>query len=198
MEQQIRDLLPEATVRRFAGTNRTETAKLVNELTAELGVSRPVVAGATVAGDVGIDGTLTVEGSDVSAALQDLTARVDALEADLAAANGRIQTLESTLAGVIRDGDTLTFSGMNVQIVNGQGATPTTNGLGNLIVGYGEDHTRNACQPSSDDCRYKGDGTADVRTAWAGSSYGVQLSGSSKLPGVPGNGLPLLSVVSPL
>lgn len=56
VEQQIRDLLPEATVRRFAGTNRTETAKLVNELTAELGVSRPVVAGATVAGDVGIDG----------------------------------------------------------------------------------------------------------------------------------------------
>lgn len=257
----------------------------------------------------------------MSAALQDLTARVDALETDLAAANGRIQTLESTLAGVIRDGDTLTFSGMNVQIVNGQGATPTTNGLGNLIVGYGEDHTGNACQPSSDDCRYKGDGTADVRTgshnlvvgvdhaytsyagllaghdnttsgasasvtggrnntasgnatsvsggrsntasdswtsvsggrdntasnlatsvtggfdntalaedasisggwgnrmtglpggsgrrsglrtrptpraAWAGSSYGVQLSGSSKLPGVPGNGLPLLSVVSSL
>lgn len=41
---------------------------------------------------------------------------------------------------------TLVISGVNVQVVNGLGATATTNGLGNLIVGYDElglpaDHT---------------------------------------------------------
>lgn len=33
---------------------------------------------------------------------------------------------------------TLRLSGINVQIVNGMGATETTNGAGNLIVGYNE------------------------------------------------------------
>jgi hypothetical protein len=33
---------------------------------------------------------------------------------------------------------TLVISAVNVQIVNGQGATETTNGVGNLIVGYDE------------------------------------------------------------
>ena len=46
---------------------------------------------------------------------------------------------------------TIRFSGVNVQIVNGLGATngnpvnpfdPTTNGLGNLIVGYNELNSR--------------------------------------------------------
>jgi hypothetical protein len=33
---------------------------------------------------------------------------------------------------------TIQFAGVNVQIVNGMGATSTTNGSGNLIIGYGE------------------------------------------------------------
>ena len=33
---------------------------------------------------------------------------------------------------------TLRITGINVQVVNGQGTTNTTNGLGNLIVGYNE------------------------------------------------------------
>jgi len=36
------------------------------------------------------------------------------------------------------DGTTALFSGVNVQIVNGLGNTETTNGTGNLIVGYNE------------------------------------------------------------
>ena len=37
---------------------------------------------------------------------------------------------------------TIQFSGANVQIVNGEGSTKTTNGAGNLIVGYDENpHT---------------------------------------------------------
>jgi hypothetical protein len=47
---------------------------------------------------------------------------------------------KSLLAGVSRTtfygADTLQFSGMNVQVVNGTGSTETVNGLGNLIVGY--------------------------------------------------------------
>ncbi len=33
---------------------------------------------------------------------------------------------------------TVQFSGVNVQIVNGTGVTSTTNGSGNLVIGYGE------------------------------------------------------------
>ena len=51
------------------------------------------------------------------------------------------------LAGVSRNGNTLIFEGMNIQIVDGSGATdglpgpgsePIPSGLGNLIVGYDE------------------------------------------------------------
>lgn len=129
VEEQVRALLPDAQVQRFAGKGRTETARLVNELTGQLGVDRPVLAGATVAGDVGIDGTLTLDGNDVGAALAALTA-------DLAAATARIAALETTLTGVSRDGETLLLSGMNIQVVNGAGTTDTSNGLGNLILGY--------------------------------------------------------------
>lgn len=73
VEQQIAELLPDAVIRRFGGDGRTETAKLVNGLTAELGISRPVLAGATVTGDVGIDGQLIVAGVDVNGTLRTLT-----------------------------------------------------------------------------------------------------------------------------
>ena len=36
------------------------------------------------------------------------------------------------------EGTTLRISGLNVQIVNGEGATASTNALGNLILGYNE------------------------------------------------------------
>jgi hypothetical protein len=51
----------------------------------------------------------------------------------------RIATLETLLANVSRVGNDLTFSGMNVKIVDGSGSTyGTVNGRGNLIVGYNE------------------------------------------------------------
>lgn len=179
VKEQIEQLLPDATIVRKAGFGRTETARLVNELTVELGIYRPVLAGATVAGDVGIDGTLTVAGTDVAAALQALSARVDALEADLTAADDRIASLEATLAGVTRDGSTLTFSGMNVQVVNGNGSTGATNGLGNLIVGYNEDYSDTGCKPSPSNCQYHGDGTADPRSGSHNLIIGVDHTYSS-------------------
>jgi hypothetical protein len=59
----------------------------------------------------------------------------------------RLTAIEEILArfSVSEDGTTLVLTGMNLQIVNGTGATdgdagegPTVNGLGNLIVGYDE------------------------------------------------------------
>jgi hypothetical protein len=57
----------------------------------------------------------------------------------------RIAALEAMLADVSRgtdpntNQDTLTFSGMNVQVVSGSGTTDgIINGTGNLIVGYNE------------------------------------------------------------
>lgn len=55
--------------------------------------------------------------------------RLDALEAE----NERLKAL---LAGVSRDGDTLLFDGMNLQVVNGMGQTDSKNTLGNVIIGY--------------------------------------------------------------
>jgi hypothetical protein len=49
-----------------------------------------------------------------------------------------IGALNTTFAGVSRAGTLLSFSGMNVQVVDGSGTTPGAIGLGNLIVGYNE------------------------------------------------------------
>ena len=76
--------------------------------------------------------------------------RLGELEAENASLKRRLEALESLLAGVGRGTDpqtgqdTLQFSGMNVQIVNGTGFSDfnsTPNGTGNLIIGYNEPNT---------------------------------------------------------
>ncbi len=63
-----------------------------------------------------------------------------ALQAQVTALQGQVNALTTTLNGVARSGNTLRFSGMNIQVVNGSGSTHgTPNGLGNLIVGYNSD-----------------------------------------------------------
>ena len=72
-----------------------------------------------------------------------------ATSAALAAAEVRITALEALLMGVTRSAgppDTLVFTGMNLQVVNGTGATDgLPNGVGNVIIGYdvnsGDGHT---------------------------------------------------------
>jgi hypothetical protein len=50
-----------------------------------------------------------------------------------------IGTLQTDFEGVTRNGKTLTFSGMNLQVVSGSGTTDgKINGLGNIIIGYNE------------------------------------------------------------
>src|SRR5262249_46216156 len=50
----------------------------------------------------------------------------------------RITQLEALLSHFTVEGNNLVLSGMNFQIVNGEGSTDTVNGTGNLIVGYDE------------------------------------------------------------
>ncbi len=61
----------------------------------------------------------------------DLGSRVAALEAANAA-------LAEKLQFVTTNGTTMTISGANLQVVNGEGETETTNALGNVIIGYQE------------------------------------------------------------
>ncbi len=72
----------------------------------------------------------------------ELKAKVDLyvknLEDRIVRLEKKINELNATLKGVNRNGSTLTFNNMNVQITNGRGATGKINGRGNLIVGYNE------------------------------------------------------------
>lgn len=85
--------------------------------------------------------------ADLEAANSALAGRVATLEASEEAMDGeitglknRVQALENLtedMSIVTQDGErTVRFSGVNVQVVNGSGSTGTSNGTGNLIVGY--------------------------------------------------------------
>ena len=119
------------------------------------GTVKHACAGPICEGD--FDGDRDVDGSDLATFAEDFgqtdceasglyytKAEVDALVANLqgqiAVLQGQIDALNALLSGVTRDeNDNITFSGVNVHIVNGTGATDgTVNGLGNLIVGYNE------------------------------------------------------------
>jgi hypothetical protein len=61
------------------------------------------------------------------------------LDIEIEQLKAQVAQLTALLANVSRDGNDITFSGVNVHIVNGTGLTAgTANGLGNLIVGYNE------------------------------------------------------------
>jgi len=66
---------------------------------------------------------------------------VDAIvESEVNNLQDQINDLKALLLNVTRVDDNITFSGVNVHIVSGSGATNGThNGLGNLIVGYNEE-----------------------------------------------------------
>jgi hypothetical protein len=60
------------------------------------------------------------------------------LEAQVAALSAEVDALQALLGGVSRNGTTLLFTGMNLQVVNGEGSTATYNKVGNIIIGYNE------------------------------------------------------------
>jgi len=76
--------------------------------------------------------TLTLEDAFLMMMTQiiELQGQVDALEAAI------IPGLANHVS--VEDDQTLLISGVNLQLVNGNGETPAVNGLGNLIIGYNE------------------------------------------------------------
>jgi hypothetical protein len=70
--------------------------------------------------------------------LASLEGRLESLEAENEALSSTVDEMTSTLAGVRREGTTLVFEGMNLQLLNGPLGDEVTNGLGNLIVGHNE------------------------------------------------------------
>lgn len=78
----------------------------------------------------------------VKMAVDDNHATIASLTATIATLQSTIADLQARLAGVTRETvngqPTVRFTGVNVQIVNGQNATNTVNGVGNLIIGYDE------------------------------------------------------------
>ncbi len=68
--------------------------------------------------------------------------------AEAAARQSALQPLTEKLAPLSRAGNDLVLSGVNLRIVNGMGQTATTNGLGNLLLGYNE--SRGTFVPADD------------------------------------------------
>jgi hypothetical protein len=90
-------------------------------------------------------------GTPVEAQQGGLPARVAALEARVAALEtqpgglpARVAALEDKLQFVTVSEDEMVITGANLRIVNGLGDTSTTNGLGNVIVGYNEPRNNSA------------------------------------------------------
>lgn len=69
--------------------------------------------------------------------LSELEDRLSSLESENLALKERVDDLESLLVHFSRDGDEITITGANLNVVNGTGTTDgTPNGLGNVIIGY--------------------------------------------------------------
>ncbi len=120
-----------------------------------------------------------------------LDTRVATLEAKVAA-------LELLLADVSRitdpntGQDTLRFSAMNVQVVNGLSSTATTNGSGNLIVGYNEPFGPNDLCPDDRYCNRRGGshnlviGNSDNYSSYGGMVVGAVNETSGPYSSVSG------------
>ena len=130
-----------------------------------LSLRRPVAAAT-----LGVLGAMTLPAWAAPNPITTLEAQVAALQQTVSTQAGQIAGLQSTVAN---QGTQITslqksviplltvvsfdpahnlvqFRGVNVQIVNGQGTTSTTNGVGNLIIGYNEDagNARGTCTVS--------------------------------------------------
>jgi len=121
-------------------------------------LGRPVAAAA-----LGLLGAMTLPAWASDPAVQQLQAQVTALQQTVAKLQTtvtsqatQITNLQNsiipllTVVNVDPAHSLVQFRGVNVQIVNGQGTTPTTNGAGNLIIGYNEDepYARGTCTVS--------------------------------------------------
>lgn len=93
-----------------------------------------------------LQGNLAVAQGQIASMQNTVTAQATAiatLQSNLSAVQANtVLDLDEVLELTIdpRTGQsTARFTGVNVQVVNGEGTTPTRNGVGNLIIGYNED-----------------------------------------------------------
>ena len=128
--------------------------------------------------------TLQTSINTLETASSALKAKVDTLETSNS-------TLKSLLSGVTRlkvgGYDTLRFSGMNLQIINDKGSTATSNGLGNLIVGYNE--RREGAENIRTGSHYVVIGSEHNFSAYGGIVAGVSNTASSRFSSVSGGSL---------
>ncbi len=108
-----------------------------------------------------------------------ITGRLNALESDVATLEAKTIALDSEnaalkalLRGVSRNGDTLLFTGMNLQVVNGKDDTKTSTGYGNVIIGYNSPDPF-AGKGDRDGSHYLIIGDAHTYTAYAGIVSGL-------------------------
>ena len=108
---------------------------------------------------------------------------VQQLQAQVAALQQTVATLQKSVIPLLSvvsfdpAHNLVQFRGVNVQIVNGLGTTPTTNGAGNLIIGYNEDdgNARGTCTVSGPVSSFEEFCTA------AGGTFTRSLNGSHNL-----------------
>lgn len=94
------------------------------------------------AGSVTIPNSFTA-GTQISAAAMNanftaIDAAVDDNASDIVALQAQVTTLQTLLSGVTRSGNTVVFTGVNVQIKNAGSGTATADGTGNLVLGHNE------------------------------------------------------------
>ena len=104
----------------------------------------------------------------------------------------RVEELEALLSDVTREevngDDTLRFSGMNVQVVNGTDSTAgEPNGLGNLLVGY--DRERSLGTPDKSGSHYLVVGDFHNYTSYGGIVAGFQNNAAGTWASVLGGAL---------
>ena len=77
--------------------------------------------------------------SNISINTDDIIFNMDDIEANADDIAAVLPACIHTVAVTDQDVDDVVFSGCNVHVQNGQGDTDSSNGLGNLIIGYNED-----------------------------------------------------------
>lgn len=127
------------------------------------------------------------------------TAVAEEVNENFEALRNRIEELENELDNVLElnehvevinvhptdpNAQTVRFSGVDVQIVNGEGETATVNGVGNLIVGYNEERSGYLVARVCSDGRYDNETEC---TSNGGTWAHNHKSGSHNIVGGSGN-----------
>jgi len=145
----------------------------------------PVAATALECGDV--DGNGVVAASDALMVLKTAVGDATSLTCEQAQTTGdlqaRVTQLEALLAHFTVEGNNLVLSGMNLQIINGEGSTGTVNGLGNLIVGYDETDVNKNDEPIDDKT---GSHNLVIGAEHTYTSFGAIVAGADNVSEAPG------------